>query len=71
MPIVSIDKLYIWKALCQLSWVDEKLTSREDTIRSLFSYLQSDKNAFLKFSKFLKSHLELFGIVDTKQPLTK
>ena len=24
---------------------------------------------FLKFSKFLKSHLELFGIVDTKQSL--
>ena len=38
-------------ALCQLQWVDEKLTPREDELRSLFLYVQSNQNPFFKVFK--------------------
>ena len=39
------------QALCQLQWVDEKLTPREDELRSLFLYVQSNQNPFFKVFK--------------------
>ena len=38
-------------ALCQLQWVDEKLTPREDELRPLFLYVQCNQNPFFKVFK--------------------
>src|SRR5699024_5662741 len=43
------------EALCQLKWVDEKLTPREDELRSLFLYVQSNQNPFFKVFKVPES----------------
>ena len=42
-------------ALCQLQWVDEKLSSRKDKIRPFFFDIQSDKNSFFEVFKVPKS----------------
>ena len=47
----SVDNHFSILALCQLQWVDEKLTSREDELRSLFLYVQSNQNPFFKVFK--------------------
>ena len=38
-------------ALCQLQWVDEKLTPGEDELRPLFLNVQSNQNPFFKVFK--------------------
>ena len=50
--------------------LSEKERTAYDKVLS-FLIFKVIRMRFLKLSKFLKSHLELYGIVDTKQPLTK
>ena len=42
-------------ALCQLQWVDEKLSSRKDKFRPFFFDVQRDKNPFFEVFKVPKS----------------
>ena len=43
------------KALCQLQWVEEKLSSRKDEICPFFFDVQSDKNPFFEVFKVPKT----------------
>ena len=47
----SLGRLLKNRALCQLQWVDEKLTPREDELRPLFLYVQCNQNPFFKVFK--------------------
>ena len=56
--------LVLWKfsdvvdeflALCQLQWVEEKLSSRKDKFRPFFFDVQSDKNPFFEVFKVPKT----------------
>ena len=42
-------------ALCQLQWVEEKLSSRKDKFGPFFFGVQSDENSFLKVVKVPKT----------------
>ena len=42
-------------ALCQLQWVEEKLSSRKDTFRPFFFDIQSDENSLLEVFKVPKT----------------
>ena len=42
-------------ALCQLQWVDEKLSSRKDKFRPFFFDIQSDENPFFEVFKVPKT----------------
>ena len=46
-----VSDLRFFSALCQLWWVDEKLTPREDELRPLFLYVQCNQNPFFKVFK--------------------
>ena len=42
-------------ALCQLQWIEEKLSSRKDKFRPFFFDIQSDKNPFFEIFKVPKT----------------
>ena len=42
-------------ALCQLQWVEEKLSSRKDKFRPFFFDIQSDENSLLEVFKVPKT----------------
>lgn len=56
------ERCLFFKALCQLLWVDEKLSSREYQIDTLFFKVQSNQNTFLKVFKVPKSKSSSFNI---------
>ena len=54
------------KSLGSLSTIvgDEKLTSREDRIGSLFMYVQCDEDTLLKVDKVSKTEAQTFDVFD-------
>ena len=51
----SLGKIHEYQALCQLQWVEEKLSSRKDEICPFFFDVQSDKNPFFEVFKVPKT----------------